>query len=357
MIRKTESHCMASTTALVLETNNLRGNGDSESVIAGLERLFARLSAQTLPLSALNEVVLTHDGLDPDSCARIERAARRPVRFVDLLPDTGYYEAKNVGFDATTADIVAFADADCWPEPAWLERLLAPFSSTETRVVAGRTTYRDDILGIAATSIDFMYFDSPFGREATRNFYANNVAFRRDVFAAHRYRAAPGIYRGHCQRLGLELSENGIPIRFVSDARTIHRFPDGKRELLQLRFLRGADTVEMAPHLGDSVLSPPLRWLGHLGTASALGVLAVRLGCSARALGHQSTSELRGFRRLAGLSALAALSAADAAGAVGRSTFGKRFGVHDGGLRENRLHYHGDHDRLGAAPVVGDARA
>src|SRR6185503_11031836 len=114
---------------------------------------------------------------------------------------------------------------------------------------AGRTTYRDDVLGTAATSIDFMYFPSALAEGCTRNFYANNVAFRREVFAAHGYRSDERIYRGHCQRLGLRLAKAGVPVRYVPRAHTVHRFPDRASELFKLRLLRGADTVEMAPHL------------------------------------------------------------------------------------------------------------
>src|SRR5204863_9045516 len=144
---------------------------------------------------------------------------------------------------------VAFADADCWPEPGWLEALLAPFAQPQAQVVAGRTTYRDDLLGAAASAIDFLYFPTPLGNDCTRNFYANNVAFRREVFDGHRYRPAPDVYRGHCQDLGFRLHAARVPVQFVDAAHTIHRFPDARRELLRLRLLRGADTVAMAPRL------------------------------------------------------------------------------------------------------------
>ena len=124
---------------------------------------------------------------------------------------------------------------------------------------------------------------------------------RRDVFAARRYGSAPNTYRGHCQKLGLRLAAEGVCVRFVPEARTIHRFPDRRRELFTLRLLRGADTVEMARPLGDALLPRPLRPLSHLGAASALGVLAIRFGMSARALGKQDMSELRGVRRAAGI--------------------------------------------------------
>jgi Glycosyl transferase family 2 len=334
------------TTALVLETNNLRGSAGEDRVAAGVERLLVRLRAQTRPLAELDEIVITHDGLDAAQRARLETAAGVPIRFVALAPDTGYYEAKNRGFDASTAEVVVFGDADCWPDPAWLERLLAPFADGGTAVVAGRTTYRDDALGIAATAIDFMYFPSPLGEGTTRNFYANNVAFRRDVFGARRYLPAAGIYRGHCQELGLRLAEGGVRVRYEAAAHTVHRFPDSAAELFRLRLLRGADTVEMTPFFAGAFLPERLRWLGRLGPLSPLGVLAVRLGFSARAVGTQGLSDVRGVRRAACLALVSGLSAADAAGVLARSVARADLGVHDGGLRRGALSYHGDGDRL-----------
>ena len=336
------------TTALILETNNLRGSDDAERVTAGVERLLRRLAAQTRPLRSLDEVVLTHDGLDAAQQARLRAAAGAPIRFVAVTPETGYYEAKNLGFDASTADVVVFGDADCWPDPAWLLRILAPFEAGDAAVVAGRTTYRDDALGIAATAIDFMYFPSPLGEGRTRNFYANNVAFRRDVFAARRYLPAPGIYRGHCQQLGLRLAEDRVPVLYVPEAHTVHRFPDSAAELFRLRLLRGADTVEMTPFLADAFLPAHLRWLGRLGPISPLGVLAARLGFSAQAVGRQGLSDVHGARRAACLALVSGISAADAVGTLARSVAHASLGVHDGGFRQRALSYHADGDRLGA---------
>ncbi|MEZ4297047.1 MAG: glycosyltransferase family 2 protein [Polyangiaceae bacterium] len=336
------------TFALVLETNNLRG-GDAEDtarVTKSLTRLFEHLRRQTHPLASLAEVVLTHDGLPEPARADLARSLGRPVRFVEIAPETGYYEAKNRGFDATTADVVAFADADCIPAPEWLSSLLAPFARPEVQVTAGRTTYRDDVLGAAATTIDFMYFPSPLAEGATRNFYANNVAFRRDIFARFRYESAPGIYRGHCQRLGLALARADIPVLHVPEAHTVHRFPDSARELVRLRLLRGADTVEMAPSLANAHLPERLRWLGRTGPLAALAVLGARFAFSQRALGRQGLSRLRPTKRAAARAAIAGISALDTAGALGRSILRRDLGVRDGALVRDALSYHRDGDRV-----------
>jgi hypothetical protein len=342
------------TCALVLETNNLRGgDGDDPGrVVRSVARLFRRLREQTRSPASLAEVVLTHDGLGEAERRELTCALGRPVHFVEVEPGTGYYEAKNRGADATTAEVVAFADTDCVPDPGWLRSLLSPFGDPGVQVVAGRTTYRDDVLGAAASAIDFMYFPAPGGadpasvaaRGRTRNFYANNVAFRRDVFARLRYAAAPGIYRGHCQRLGLALAAARIPVRYVPEAHTVHRFPDSARELVRLRLLRGADTAEMAPSFADALLPRPLRWVGRVGPLSPLVVLGVRFALSQRALGHQDMKALRGARRAAARAAIAGISALDVAGALGRSVLRRDLGVRDGALVRDALSYHAERD-------------
>jgi glycosyl transferase family 2 len=327
------------TTALVIETNNLRGGAAGAArVAATLERLLDRLRRQTRPLASLDEVVVTHDGLDAAAQARLADAAGVALRFVAVPRQCGYYEAKNLGFAATRAAVVAFGDGDCWPEPDWLLRLLEPFEEDAgVQAVAGRTTYRGDLLGIAATTIDFMYFQSPLGRRCTRNFYANNVAFRRELFTANPFRPAADVYRGHCQILGLRLQAQGVPVVFEPRARTVHRFPDAAGELLRLRLLRGQDATELAPHLAAAYLPRGLRWVG-----GGLAVVAARFACSVRALGRQDMPEVAGARRAACLAAIAGLSALDAAGAAARAAGLTLVAGGEG----RALSYHGDVDRL-----------
>lgn len=334
------------TTALVLETNNLRGGDDPEAVVRTLARLLRRLCAQTRPLESLDELVVTHDGLDEAARERLVREAGRPIAFVAIPEGAGYYEAKNRGFDATRSDVVAFGDGDCWPDPGWLEALLSPFADDAVQVVAGRTTYRDDLLGAAATAIDFMYFPTPLGEKCTRNFYANNVAFRRETFARFRYLPDADVYRGHCQKLGFRLHAARVPIRFVSRARTVHRFPDSARELVRLRLLRGADTVSVAPALARAVLPPARAGVGRVPAAGPLGVLAARLAFSVRAVNRQDLTPVHGLRRAACVAGVVGITLLDAAGTIARAAGVTDLGVRDGSLDRGRLGYHGDRDAL-----------
>lgn len=290
---------------------------------------------------------MTHAGLPEGAEARLERAAGRPLTLLDLPPNTGYYAAKNAGFAATGAEVVIFADSDCWPDVGWLEALLGPFEADGTTdAVAGRTSYRDDLFGAAATAIDFMYFPSPLGPGCTRNFYANNVAFRRAVFAQTGYAAdgdGGGFYRGSCQVLGLALQASGVKLVLVESAHTVHRLPDSARDLVRLRLLRGADAMELAPHLGRAYLPAAAQGLADLGLPSAAAVLTLRFVCSLAALRRQQMSAVRGTRWVAGAALVTLIHAADGAGAVlralGRSSATAR-------PHEATLSYHSDVDGL-----------
>lgn len=313
---------LAARTALVLETNNLRGGADLQRVAASLGRLFQHLKGQSLPLRRLAQVVVTHDGLPDAVCEELAEAAGLPLQFVPIDAQTGYYAAKNLGFAAVRAercDHVVFADADCIPAADWLEQLLLPLCAEQPpAVVAGRTSYSSSLAGTALTTIDFMYFPSPLAAGATRNFYANNVVFRREVFAEHAYQSLDGVYRAHCQVLGLNLQAAGIALHYAAAAHTEHRLPDTRGEALKLRWMRGQDSVGLTPYLLRAYLPQRLQWLARSGPLAPLGILLARLYCSQRALNHQDLPALHGLRGLGARGLILAFSLVDMAGALAR---------------------------------------
>lgn len=311
---------IAATTALVLETNNLRGGKDAVEALNSLKRLIARFAQQSVSPLSLAQWVITHDGLDPQARQALCVLAGRPLDFVEIDARTGYYDAKNVGFDGVDqarCQYVVFADADCLPCVDWLQQLLLPFTEPDAPVaVAGRTSYAPSITGSALTSIDFMYFPSPLRIGATRNFYANNVAFRCDTFEQHRYEPLDGVYRAHCQVMGLRMQAAGVAVAYAPRAHTEHRLPDSQGEVIKLRWLRGGDSVDLTPYLVRAYMPSWLQWLGRSGPIGPLCVMAGRLGYSLRALNHQDLPPVHGVRRLAAMAVVIGMSLLDTAGAV-----------------------------------------
>ena len=85
---------------------------------AGLAATLAALRAQTLAPDRF-EVVVVDDGSSPPA-----RAAD-PVRLLRHEASRGPAAARNTGWRAARAPLVAFTDDDCTPAPGWLEALLA----------------------------------------------------------------------------------------------------------------------------------------------------------------------------------------------------------------------------------------
>lgn len=294
--------------SLVVEGWNIDSKADA------LATLLAKLAPQIARAHA--EVIVTHAGLAADACTTLDRELGLAIRWVELPRDAGYYEHKNAGFAVTTGDVVAFIDGDCDPTPGWLAALLEPFDRG-ARVVAGATTYAGELAPLA-NELDFPYFDParrPFGATAQTpaatvlNFFANNVAFARDVFAARRYPTIAPMFHGQCQVLALQLAAAGIAITFAADARVTHAWPDDAAEWLHVRLLRGADTTQLLPYV-LAAHAPKLA-----GAADRLGPLPALALFGFRAV-RATWSALRRGPTLRGLALVAGVTAVDTVGAV-----------------------------------------
>jgi len=102
----------------------------------GVRALLARLDAQTLPQDRF-EIVIGDDGSRPGSLSGIATPDGR-VRVLSGLPKTSY-AARNRAARAATGSILVFCDADCLPDPAWLERGLEAL--TDADLVAGQVIF------------------------------------------------------------------------------------------------------------------------------------------------------------------------------------------------------------------------
>jgi glycosyltransferase involved in cell wall biosynthesis len=135
----------------------------------GVDRCLRALATQ--PNRSRMEIIVVDDG-SSDNTAAVARA--HGVAVISHPRNLGLATARKSGVNAATADIVAFLDDDCEPEPGWAEHLLAGYS--------------DDVAGVGGTVVP---------------------------------RAAPGFLAGYLTRnnplspLELDLAHsNSIPYRF-----------------------------------------------------------------------------------------------------------------------------------------------
>jgi GT2 family glycosyltransferase len=87
------------------------------------------------------EIIVVDNGSTDGSLSILQAfAADHPDRTIHILHETrrGAAAARNTGIRAATGEVIAFTDADCAPEAAWLQFLTVPFEEPTVGAVAGR---------------------------------------------------------------------------------------------------------------------------------------------------------------------------------------------------------------------------
>lgn len=98
------------------------------------------LRHQTYPAECVEYLLIDNGSSDrtPSILHALDQTAET-VHFRPL-PETNIqssYAARNTGVKAAQGDILAFTDADCRPQPDWLEHLIVPFAESTVGIVAG----------------------------------------------------------------------------------------------------------------------------------------------------------------------------------------------------------------------------
>ncbi len=302
------------TFSVLVETENLASAGQ-----AALRRCLRTLAEQHLSPARANEVLLLDSGdSHPDQLAGL----RAEFPWIDVVPigaTSDYYDAKRLGAEHATGDVVVLCDSDCTYDRAWLGELLAPFSgSASVEVVTGETT--TPISGPYALAMALTYLFPRFSNEselsAVEGYDTNNVAFRRDLFLTHPIPSGLPMYRGNHVLQARSLRRRGHTILRQPRARATHPLPKGPSSFAW-RFLllgdeamtiarldrraRAGDDDELPRHDGGAV---------RHGLRDAITCFAIAAGRIKR-FGQRLRAVYRGEpRRLAGLPLAVPIAAA-----------------------------------------------
>jgi GT2 family glycosyltransferase len=108
----------------------------------GLARLLAGLERQSMPADRF-EVVVVDNASGPEYAPVIDQlvaASPLRIRIIRIAVNRGPAAARNRGWQASLAPVVAFTDDDCVPQPEWLEAGLRFLDSRPgVGVLQGRT--------------------------------------------------------------------------------------------------------------------------------------------------------------------------------------------------------------------------
>ncbi len=122
--------------------------------------------------------------------------------------------------------------------------LLRAFRNPAVQVVCGGTYI--SLEGLYSKAVALFWFfplrEEGDGLCQTDQFFANNIAFRREVFESNPFPCLPQ-YRGQCVALAGQLKERGIPIFRQRSARVSHPPPNGLRHFICRALIAGHDAV------------------------------------------------------------------------------------------------------------------
>lgn len=142
-----------------------------------IAELVRRMEAQTLPRGSF-EVVIADDGSTDGSTASLATDDEW-VRVLDG-PPLNAYAARNRAVAATRAPLIASCDADCLPEPEWLEAGLAGFDTAD--IVAGLIRFVVPRHRTVWTLLDIDTFLDQEHIVRSGGAVTANLFFRRDYF-------------------------------------------------------------------------------------------------------------------------------------------------------------------------------
>ncbi|HLI73219.1 MAG TPA: glycosyltransferase [Acidimicrobiales bacterium] len=125
------------------------------------------------------EVIVVDNG-STDRTASEAAAAGATVLFESRR---GSFMARNRGWRAAAADIIAFTDVDCVPEPTWLAELTEPFGRADVEGVGGAIVQADRNSASQRWIVERRFLDQQFNADHVfLPFFATaNVAYRRRV--------------------------------------------------------------------------------------------------------------------------------------------------------------------------------
>jgi glycosyltransferase involved in cell wall biosynthesis len=189
--------------------------------VAMLAELLASLREQTLAPERF-EVIVVDDGSRDDTALLLAREATSPrLRQVATgrRDSVGPAAARNAGWQAARAPVIAFTDDDCFAAPGWLEAGLAACRAEPGCAVQGRTQQRSDRRpGVGAFSRTQSITTPGPLYETCNMFYPRDLLLALGGFAAETY----PVLGAEDTDLAWRALERGVTIRFAPAALVHH---------------------------------------------------------------------------------------------------------------------------------------
>lgn len=246
--------------SIIIEWANTIWNGEARAaqLLDRLGREWQAISADRYPKNLPPEAVELlkrraprHELLIVSGVAGVEALEadirrRVPESFdvaIHVSAGSEYFPLKNFGAGLARGDFLLFVDSDVLPEKGWLAHLLGSFARPDVHVVCGQTYVapRDFISRAFALGWFFQLRDESAGFIVPRKFFANNIAFRADVFQQSGFPAIGARSRGASSSLGQTLERRGICVWENRMTGVDHPPPVGLTHIVIRALVQGRD--------------------------------------------------------------------------------------------------------------------
>lgn len=230
------------------------------------EALLAQLASQTAALDRDFEVIVLYDSSEIDEVILKELIQQSGLEAVPNAqvaargaPNLHYYELKNEGSRQSSSEILVFVDSDVIPKAGWLASILQPFEHPEVEVVSGNTYIGpfSDLYHRAYALCS--YYDLPADPgpafKSDRQFFVNNLAFRKQVLELYPFPTDSRKFRSQSDDYQTGLTSKGVVIWHAPSAQVMHPPPNGLSHLIRRSLLNGYDSLIDAQRDGHTNLA------------------------------------------------------------------------------------------------------
>lgn len=207
---------------------------------ASLERLLLSLVRQTGNNDF--EVVIVDDGSKDCPEKIVEKfKPQLSLKFLMHQRNRGPAAARNTGIKAALGDIIVFTDADCAPEPDWLQKMVAPFADKEVTGVKGIYKTRQTDVWAQLAQLEFAERYELLESQSDIDFIDTySGAYRRsDLLAVEGFSEDFVAADNEDVDLAFRVKKLGGRFVFVNDAAVFHTHREGLLNYAKLKFRRG----------------------------------------------------------------------------------------------------------------------
>jgi len=241
-----------------------------------LQTCLGALTSQTYPADRF-EVIVVDNGSAPPVDGNVRPG---PNVCIVLEARPGSFIARNTGLAAARGDVIAFTDADCYPEPRWIEAGIAAIGSS--RVIVAGHVEAFPVLPDAPTVAE--RFEMLFGFEQEKN-AARGVSVTANLICHREAFEDAGVFNteshsAHDYEWCRQAVRCGYRVVYVRDAavrtparRSLAALALKVRRISGAQYVRGRRRKELWAHRRGALrnMRPPLRRMARVLSQPGIG--------------------------------------------------------------------------------------